>query len=264
MIDRLCDDLEAEHEALDALVADLDTEGWSTPTLAEGWVIRDQISHLAYFDGSAQAALVDPAGFEQHARELVNKLERGAGIGDTGLGRSVSGNELVGRWRAGRAQLVEAARRADPSLRVPWYAQPMSLASFVTARLMETWAHGQDVVDALGAEPVVTDRLRHVCELGVRARPFSFLVNRRQDPGGPVHVDLATPGTRWRWGPEDAADRISGHAFDFALLVTRRRHRADTDLVVEGPTARAWMEIAQAFAGPPGPGRAPGLRRAPT
>ena len=135
----------------------------------------------------------------------------------------------------------------------------MSARSFITARLMETWAHGQDVVDALGAERPPTDRLRHVAHIGVGARPFSYVANGREPNPAPVRVELVAPsGDEWTWGPDDAADRVSGPALDFCLLVTQRRHRDDVDLTVQGAAADEWIGIAQAFAGPPGPGRRPG------
>jgi uncharacterized protein (TIGR03084 family) len=88
------------------------------------------------------------------------------------------------------------------------------------------------------------------------------VVRGRQAPEAPVRVDLIAPsGAVWTWGPQDAADRVSGPALDFCLLVTQRRHRDDLDLRVEGPVATEWASIAQAFAGSPGPGRKPGLFR---
>jgi uncharacterized protein (TIGR03084 family) len=123
---------------------------------------------------------------------------------------------------------------------------------------METWAHGVDVSDALGRPVVVSDRLRNVCHLGVGARAYSFWQNGATDPGDPVRVALTAPsGETWSWGPEDAADAVTGSALDFALLVTQRRHRADTALQVRGSTAEAWLGVAQAFAGPSGGGRQP-------
>jgi uncharacterized protein (TIGR03084 family) len=125
---------------------------------------------------------------------------------------------------------------------------------------METWAHGQDVVDALGAERAPTDRLRHVAHIGVTARPFAYRVHGLDLPDVPVRVALDPPagGETWVWGDEGAADRVSGPALDFCLVVTQRRHPADTHLVIEGDAAVEWMSIAQAFAGPPGAGRQPG------
>src|SRR5687768_14064973 len=134
----------------------------------------------------------------------------------------------------------------------------MSFASFVSARLMETWAHGQDVVDALGAEREPTNRLEHICHLGVRARRNSYAARGLEFPGGDVRVVVTAPdGAEWSWG-ESSDDLVTGPALDFCLCVTQRRHLADTSLEVRGPLAEEWMSIAQAFAGPPGPGRAPG------
>jgi uncharacterized protein (TIGR03084 family) len=128
----------------------------------------------------------------------------------------------------------------------------MSTLSFATARLMETWSHGQDVAETLGVSLPATDRLRHVAHIGVTTRGWSYM-NRGQDfPGGDVRVELTAPsGQVWTWGPEGADNKVSGSALDFCLVVTQRRHRDSTGLVTEGPLAEEWMGIAQAFAGPP-------------
>ena len=132
----------------------------------------------------------------------------------------------------------------------------MSPASSVTARLMETWAHGQDVLDALGIERPPTDRLRHIAHLGIRALPYSYSINQLAQPTEPIRVELCAPsGDQWTWGPPAVADRVTGQALDFCLVVTQRRHVLDTGLVVTGSTARQWISIAQAFAGPAGSGR---------
>ncbi len=132
----------------------------------------------------------------------------------------------------------------------------MGVASSITARLMETWAHGQDIADAVGVHRIPTDRLRHVAHIGIRALPYSFAVNDQPVPTEPIRVELAGPhGDLWHWGPDDATDRVSGTALDFCLVVTQRRHRDDTGLTVSGSTANAWIAIAQAFAGAAGPGR---------
>jgi uncharacterized protein (TIGR03084 family) len=142
---------------------------------------------------------------------------------------------------------------------MPWFGPPMSAASMATARLMETWAHGQDVADALGATREPTHRLRHVAHIAVRTFGWSFAVNGLEAPEVPVRVELVGPdGERWAWGPEDAADRITGPAVDFCLLATQRRHRDELAVTAVGAAANAWLPLAQAFAGPPGAGRGKG------
>jgi uncharacterized protein (TIGR03084 family) len=132
----------------------------------------------------------------------------------------------------------------------------MSVASMATGRLMETWAHGQDVADALGVARTPTERLRHVARIGVRARDFAFHVRGLTPPASEFRVELTGPaGELWTYGPEDAAQRVTGPALDFCLLVTQRAHRDDLAVRADGPDADRWLDIAQAFAGPPGQGR---------
>jgi uncharacterized protein (TIGR03084 family) len=142
--------------------------------------------------------------------------------------------------------------------KISWFGPPMSAASMATARFMETWAHGLDVADALGVRRSISDRIRHVVHLGVRTRDFSFVTHGQDAPASEVRVELTSPsGELWTFGPEAADQRVSGSAADFALLVTQRRHRADVDLVADGPDADRWLDYAQAFAGLPGAGRPP-------
>jgi uncharacterized protein (TIGR03084 family) len=172
--------------------------------------------------------------------------------------RSLSGVDLLRWFDDARARLVEIFRELDPALRVPCFGMAMSAASSVTARIMEAWAHSQDVADALGVHPEPTARLRHVAHIGVGARAYSFEVNGLEMPDAPVRVELVSPdGTTWAWGSDDAPDRVSGAAVQFCLAVTKRRHLADLDLVIVGAHAQEWMSIAQAFAGGAGSGRSP-------
>lgn len=252
----ICDDLLLEHTDLDAVVSSIDEDDWSSATPSAGWSVRDQISHLWFFDVRALMALTDPAEF---ARDKEVLLASGGTDASVEPGRTMSGADLLMCWRADRARLLEAARRVDPSERVPWYGPSMAARSFITARLMETWAHGQDVVDALGAQRAPSARLRHVAHIGVRARPFSYAVNGMALPEADVCVVLDAPdGSTWQWG-ESTVDVVRGTALDFCLVVTQRRHRDDTSLEVAGAAAQEWISIAQAFAGPPGGGREAGL-----
>ncbi len=255
----LVDDLVAESAALDAVLERLRPSQWSLPTLATGWAVGDQVSHLAFFDEAALRSLVEPDQFRRDAEALKSG---GAGFPDriAAQHRGRPGADLLHWFREARAALVAAYRTVDPGCRLPWYGPDMSPASSVTARLMETWAHGQDILDALGLERPPTVRLRHIADLGIRAVPYSYTVNHLPPPKAPIRIELRAPdGDEWSWGPPDARDRVTGDAVDFCLVVTQRRHHDDSGLVVTGPTARQWIAIAQAFAGPAwdGPGTKP-------
>lgn len=255
-MESLCDDLAAEHAALDAIVNGLDEATWNRSTPAPQWTIKDQISHLWFFDVRAAMSMSDPEAFAADTRAWI---ERGVDP-SVEAGREMSGADLLEAWRLGRQQLIEVARGCDPGRRVPWYGPAMAAKSSVTARLMETWAHGYDVADALGVTPVASGRLRHIAHIGVRARPYAYVVNGREVPGDVVRVELVAPdGDRWIWNDDTETDQVvTGPARDFCLVVTQRRHLADTSLEIHGDAAAEWMSIAQAFAGPPGEGREPG------
>ncbi|MFG3037760.1 TIGR03084 family metal-binding protein [Streptomyces sp. NPDC048330] len=251
------DDLRDESEELDALVAELTEEQWGVPTPAPGWTIAHQIAHLAWTDRAALLAATDAEAF---AAETAKALAAPNRFVDEGAeeGAKLPPAELLAHWREGRELLRAALGAVAPGARFPWYGPPMSAPAMATARLMETWAHGQDVADALGAVRAPTARLRHVAWIGVRARDYAYLVRGVPAPAEPFRVELTAPdGTSWAYGPEDAAQRVTGPALDFCLLVTQRVHRTDTALVADGPDAERWLDIAQAFAGPAGGGRAP-------
>lgn len=255
---QLVSDLEAEQAALREVLEKLAPEHWELPTHAPGWAVRDQVAHLAFFDEAAALAVEDPDAFAR----LRERAEReGPAFERSYLerGRALPPAELLDWWRRANAALLAAVRPLEARTRLPWFGPSMSAASFVTARLMETWSHGLDIVDVVPFPRPDTDRLRHVVELGIRTRAYSYQVRGLEPPDVPIRIELRAPsGALWTFGPEDAPARIRGTATDFCRVVTQRRHLADTDLEVEGDAAREWMSIAQAFAGPPGPGRKPG------
>ncbi|GAA3865230.1 TIGR03084 family metal-binding protein [Streptomyces lacrimifluminis] len=251
------DDLRQEGAQLDELVAELGAEQWALDTPAPAWTVAHQIAHLVWTDRSALLAVTDAGAF---VGEVEKALASPEGFVDEGAaqGAAQPPARLLAEWRAGRGALEAALRAAPAGARFPWYGPPMSAASMATGRLMETWAHGQDIADALGVERAPTDRLRHVVRIGVRTRDFAFAVRGLTPPAGEFRVELASPtGELWTYGPSDAPQRVTGPALDFCLLVTQRAHRTDLALRAEGPDADRWLDIAQAFAGPPGSGRAP-------
>jgi uncharacterized protein (TIGR03084 family) len=251
-------DLQAEHDDLVAAMAGISEADWDRPTPAPGWSTRDQISHLAFFDGVTVRALTQPDAFATLRDEIMKDLSGYVeSVGASNAARS--GAEMLDWWGTERSALVKALRDVDPSAKVPWFGPSMAAASKATARIMETWAHGQDIVDGLKLARPVTDRIEHVCHIGARAFPNSFRANGREVPETPVYVELVGPnGQTWSFGATSSDEVVRGDALDFALVVTQRRHPSDTRLHIVGPVATEWMSIAQAFAGPPGEGRQPG------
>ncbi|MEU9609676.1 TIGR03084 family metal-binding protein [Streptomyces sp. NPDC048057] len=253
------DDLRDESDELDSLVGGAPVADWGRRTPAPGWCVAHQIAHLAWTDRVALLAVTDADAFAVETEKALaapyffvdEAAEQGAATPPV---------ELLARWREGRAALQDALRSAPAGARFPWYGPPMSALSMATARLMETWAHGQDVADALGVTRAPTARLRNVAHIGVRTRDYAFGVRGMTPPGEAFRIELTAPGPDgelWTYGPEGAAQQVTGPALDFCLLVTQRAHRADLALTAHGPDADRWLDIAQAFAGPAGRGRDP-------
>jgi uncharacterized protein (TIGR03084 family) len=254
-------DLTTEGDRLRSAVAGLDDAGWSTPTPAEGWTVATQVAHLLWTDEVAVLAADahTPEGKEAWDAVVLEAIEDPTGYVDAaalGISGSTAPADLLARWDEARSALGDALRAVPDGQRMPWFGPPMSPTSMATARFMETWAHSLDVHEALGLEPEITDRVRHVAHLGVRTRNFSFVNNGLEPPPAEFRVQLVAPsGGTWAWGPEDAAQTVTGSAYDFCQLVTQRIHRDDTDLVATGADAGRWLDIAQCFAGPSGEGR---------
>lgn len=243
-----------EQQALDTIVAGLSPAQWDAPTPSPRWAVTHQIAHLAYFDRAAAIAIADPDAFGP----MVGELWGMAGQGEEAVDAytldaylPLGSDELLASWRADRAALADAATLLGDDTRVAWYGPSMGAKSFLTARLMEVWAHGQDVVDAVGADRPATDRLRHVARLGFITRGWSYANRGLEVPAGEVRVELTAPsGATWTFGSDGADASIMGPAEDFCLVTTQRRHVDDTRLQVSGEAAREWMTHAQAFAGP--------------
>jgi uncharacterized protein (TIGR03084 family) len=248
-------DLRAESDDLDAMVADLAPARWTELTPSPGWTIAHQIAHLLWTDRVAVTAVTDEAGF---ATVLAEAAKDPTGFVDAGAEElaALPPDRLLADWRQTRTGLHNELMVVADGRKLPWFGPPMSAPSMATARLMETWAHGLDVADALGVKRPATARLRSIAHIGVRTRDFAFALHGLTVPAAPFRVDLDAPdGSTWSWGPDGAAQRVTGSAEDFCMLVTQRRPRAALDVHAAGDDAEKWLGIAQAFAGPPGPGR---------
>ncbi len=248
-------DLRAESDDLDALVAPLAAGRWASATPAPGWTIAHQIGHLLWTDRVALLSITDEAGFGDALAAAGADPEGFVDAGAEELAL-LEPAALLADWRATRSRLHDSLLTVAEGRKLPWFGPPMSAASMATARLMETWAHGLDVADGLGVTRPATDRLRSIAHLGVRTRDYAYFVHNLAPPSEPFLVELRGPaGDVWSWGPADAAQRVTGSAEDFCFLVTQRRALSSLDLAADGLDAQHWLTIAQAFAGPPGPGR---------
>jgi len=260
-VSEVLDDLVAEQEALDRVVGALDDDQFALQTPSDRWSVADQLGHLTFFDTTAALAINDGPAFADHKTQLVSSFADELAVDEVTLGsfRQLSPAEQLTAWRHGRLDLEAAARSLDNDSRIDWYGPSMGSKSFLTARLMEVWAHGQDICDAVGASRPPSERLRHIAQLGFITRGWSYMVRGEEPPTEAVRVELTSPsGATWSWGEEGATETVTGPAEDFCLVVTQRRHVDDTDLVIIGDAARDWMVKAQAFAGAPTTGPAPG------
>jgi uncharacterized protein (TIGR03084 family) len=251
-------DLAAEGEALDKIVADLGAAQWALETAAPGWTIRHQVAHMASIFRIAGLAGSDPDVFVKVTAGAATDFDAAVGALLTPY-LGISPDDLLARWRSERDASVRVLAALPPDQLVPWVARSLPVRVLACAGMMELFAHGQDIADAVGARREYTDRIGHLAWFATRNRDFGYQVRGLTPPEAEFRYELTAPsGALWEFGPADAEQRVSGPAVDFCLLVTRRRHRDDLALRAAGPEADRWLDIAQAYRGSPGPGRRPG------
>lgn len=252
VFETLWTDTADESAALFDVLRHLSPSDWNSPTGCVPWTIGDQISHLAWNDDATVRALTQPEAFVATRATTPEGIQAmvDAVIVDH---HAMEGAALLDWFQSARGSLLDAFRVAEPKARMPWYGPDMSVTSKLTARFMETWAHGWDVIDALHQTYEPTDRLRHVVFLGLQALPNAFTTHLRPVPNEAVRVNVVLPGgTHLTIGPPDVTNIVEGSGFELALVVTQRRNVDDTSLRAVGAVAEAWLTIAQAFAGPAG------------
>jgi uncharacterized protein (TIGR03084 family) len=251
-------DLIAEGEALDELVRTLGMWHWLLPTPAPGWTIAHQIAHITSTARMARAAATDTAVFQALTEGATDDWDAALDKALQPYLTELPSTQLA-HWRAERAAAAEALAALPPDHLVPWIARNLPAAMVASLGVMELFAHGQDIADTVGAKLERTDRIRHLVTVGVYNRDFGYLGRGLTPPVEPFRFELTAPSGRlWRYGPADARQKVTGPAVDFCLLVTRRRNRADLDLIAYGADADRWLDIAQAYRGSPGRGRSPG------
>lgn len=252
-----------EVNALSFVLEPLSDADFTTPTQFKGWTIDDVVGHLHMFDHAALLALESREAFQAFFGQIAAGMQAGKSLLETQYPwlDGLSGRALQDRWRATAENVAKAYGAADPKTRVAWAGPDMSVLSCITARQMETWAHGQEVFDVLGQERQDTDRIRNICHLGVSTFGWTFINRGQPVPEPAPYVRLTAPsGAIWEWNEPQDDNRVEGAAVGFAQTVTQTRNVTDTDLSFTDGPARDWMEIAQCFAGPPETPPAPGAR----
>jgi uncharacterized protein (TIGR03084 family) len=251
-------DLTADAAEVDLLVEGLENSRLALSTPAPGWTIAHQIAHLTAVFRMAGLAAANPAAFRAMLTRLSGNFSADV---DAALSEflALPPDELIRRWRTEREKAVAALAAVPDGQTVPWLADPLPPPVLAAAGMMELFGHGQDIADTLGVRRQRTDRLGHLVAFAVRTRDFGYLARNLTPPDEPFRFEIEAPsGTMWQFGPAGAKQRIVGPAEDFCLLVTRRRNCADLAVVAYGDEAAEWLQIAQAYRGPAGEGRAPG------
>lgn len=243
--------LRAEGQILENLVRDVPRQDWAKPTPAAGWTIAHQIAHLTWTDKAALAALRGDEAFEPYKHQAQeNPLDFVDEVATQGAAQDPA--DILAQWQSSRSDLAAALEQADQNIRYPWFGPGMKPRSMVTARIMETWAHGQDVASALEASWPATEALKDIAHLGIATRQFTYQNNGMNAPTSSMFIELTGPNAEtWTWGDPASTNSVKGSAWDFALLVTQRAELPDLELEIVGEDAMTWASIAQAFAGPP-------------
>lgn len=257
-------DFREESEALFALLDPLTGQDWARKTQFKEWTINDVVAHLHFGNYLADLSLHDSDAFTDFLRRWREEITlRGNNRAATNAWLDGTKNRaLLQRWREFYQGMTERFVIADPKKRVKWAGPDMSVRSSITARLMETWAHGQAVYDLLGQERPDGDRIQNIAVLGVNTFGWTFTNRTLPVPTDLPYLRLTAPsGAIWEWNlPARSENRIEGKAVEFCQVVTQVRNIADTTLQVSGETATSWMAIAQCFAGPPENPPPPGTR----
>ena len=254
-----CDECDALHSALESAPA----EAWAEPTQFKCWTFDDVLGHLYFFDHAAEIAARSRDEIQALFRDILQAGATGVPLIDYSRRwlQGCAGTALLERWRTQYQRLAEIYAGFEPGHRLAWAGPDMSARSFMSARQMETWAHGQAIFDALGIDRVEHDRLRNIAVMGINTFDWTFKVNRRDVPAVKPYVRLISPsGALWEWNDPATVERVEGSAVEFCRVVTQTRNLADTNLAVTGGIARQWLERAQCFAGPPEQPPAPGTR----
>ncbi len=255
-------DFREESDSLFNLLENTDEARFDEKTQFKDWTANEVLHHLHFWNYAANLSLIDEPAFV----DLLGKVMSGVSSGgmrpfEAEWCKNEKGHALLNTWRSFYTEMSDRFKEADPKKRLKWAGPDMSVRSSITARLMETWAHGQEVFDHLGAERQEADRIKNVAVIGMNTFGWTFVNRKMEVPTDIPYVRLTAPsGEIWEWNEPSDTNKVEGDAVDFCRVVTQVRNIKDTSLNVVGDVATQWMSIAQCFAGPPEDPPAPGTR----
>ena len=254
------EDFRAESRALHTVLAKADARRFDEPTLFKNWTINAVLQHLHFWNQMAAYQLTDEAALVATLKDMM-AAGKGMRSYENAHFAGLAGQDLLNTWIEDVDRTADLFSNADPKARLKWAGPDMSARSSITARLMETWAHGQEVFDHLGVVRENQDRIQNIVVLGVNTFGWTYKTRKETPPGPMPYLTLKAPsGAVWIFGEESETERISGLAEEFCQVVTQTRNIADTKLQVVGNTAKDWMSKAQCFAGGPETPPPPGTR----
>jgi len=238
------DDLEAEQDQLEAVLATLSPDQWLSPSAATGWTVADVVLHLAQTEEavpttvSGEQDIADWRRYGDTVDEAMAVMVRAETAAPT---------QIFARWRAARRAAVQALRTADPRQPVRWVSASLKPRTLATTRLAEHWTHALDITGPLGIDYPDTMRLRHVAWLGHSTLPYAFRLAGQ--PVVPVYCDLTAPdGSPWRFGDPAAESAIIGPASAFCRVGARRLAPADSGLQTHGPHGAQALRLLRNYA----------------
>mgnify|MGYP001250263550 FL=1 len=243
-----------ESDALYKLLINADKNSFKLKTQFKSWTINDVLYHLHVWNIAALLSLKNENEFKEFMQNFMEAVKSGNSAREYEkiLSDNAEGLDLLNLWKETYEKISNEFAKSDPKKRVKWAGPDMSVRSSITARHMETWAHGQEIFDQLGFERIDTDRIKNIVVIGVNTFGWTYINRNLSIPEKMPKLSLLSPSNElWEWNEDNEEDMISGSATEFSQVVTQVRNINDTSLKVSGKIANEWMSIAQCFAGPP-------------
>jgi uncharacterized protein (TIGR03083 family) len=141
----------ATWESITDLCATLNESDWKTQTLCPGWSVQDNLSHLIGVERmlAGLPATEHRAHDSEHVKNPIGQLNEH----EVDVRRVLPGSEVLDEWRAitlQRRQFLDSAGDDYFEAKTMTPTGPGTMADFLHIRVLDCWAHEQDMREALG------------------------------------------------------------------------------------------------------------------